>query len=207
MSQRNPMNDRYQTDEHRGQTRKSAAAMKPKTKAAATVRVQPATKTKQQKKAELKAQRQADRAKQRELDQKYYTPPTERYKRLRRIWWGMIIAAVVMIVASLVMREVSETASFVCLGLVYVFMILALYFEFVKIRKVRKEYQEEMAARKTKEQRALEKEKKAAERAEKQAAASEDAEAEETPSKGKGLFGSGFRLSKREEQKTTEEKE
>ena len=33
MSQRNPMNDRYQTDEHRGQTRKSAAAMKPKSKA------------------------------------------------------------------------------------------------------------------------------------------------------------------------------
>ena len=28
MSQRNPMNDRYQTDEHRGQTRKSAATMK-----------------------------------------------------------------------------------------------------------------------------------------------------------------------------------
>ena len=52
MSQRNPMNDRYQTDEHRGQTRKSAAAMKPKSKAAASVRVQPKEKTKQQKKAE-----------------------------------------------------------------------------------------------------------------------------------------------------------
>ena len=37
MSQRNPMNDRYQTDEHRGQTRKSAATMKPKTKGASLV--------------------------------------------------------------------------------------------------------------------------------------------------------------------------
>ena len=51
MSQRNPMNDRYTTDEHQGKTRKSAAAMKPKTKAAASVRVQPTVKTKQQKKA------------------------------------------------------------------------------------------------------------------------------------------------------------
>ena len=56
MSQRNPMNDRYQTDEHRGQTRKSAAAMKPKSKAAASVRVQPKEKTKQQKKAEKKVE-------------------------------------------------------------------------------------------------------------------------------------------------------
>ena len=39
MSQRNPMNDRYQTDEHRGQTRKSAASAKPKTKAASSVRM------------------------------------------------------------------------------------------------------------------------------------------------------------------------
>ena len=51
MSQRNPMNDRYTTDEHQGKTRKSAAAMKPKTKAAASVRMQPTVKTKQQKKA------------------------------------------------------------------------------------------------------------------------------------------------------------
>ena len=55
MSQRNPMNDRYQTDEHRGQTRKSAATMKPKTKAASSVRIQPTVKTKQQKKADKKA--------------------------------------------------------------------------------------------------------------------------------------------------------
>ena len=54
MSQRTPLNDRYQTDEHRGQTRKSAAAMKPKSKAAASVRVQPKEKTKQQKKVSLK---------------------------------------------------------------------------------------------------------------------------------------------------------
>ena len=90
MSQRNPMNDRYQTDEHRGQTRKSAAAMKPKSKAAASVRVQPKEKTKQQKKAEKKVARQ----KQGELDRKYYNPPTPQYKRLRKIWWALLIGAI-----------------------------------------------------------------------------------------------------------------
>ena len=70
MSQRNPMNDRYQTDEHRGQTRKSAATMKPKTKAASSVRIQPTVKTKQQKKADKKAAR----AKQTEIDRQYYNP-------------------------------------------------------------------------------------------------------------------------------------
>ena len=85
MSQRNPMNDRYQTDEHRGQTRKSAAAMKPKSKAAASVRVQPNEKTKQQKKAEKKAGPAASRA---SSIGKYYNPPTPEYKRLRKIWWA-----------------------------------------------------------------------------------------------------------------------
>ena len=92
MSQRNPMNDRYQTDEHRGQTRKSAATMKPKTKAASSVRIQPTVKTKQQKKADKKAAR----AKQTEIDRQYYNPPTPEYKRLRKIWWGLLIGAIVM---------------------------------------------------------------------------------------------------------------
>ena len=71
MSQRNPMNDRYQTDEHRGQTRKSAASAKPKTKAASSVRMQPTVKTKQQKKAEKRVQR----AKQAEIDRSTTIPP------------------------------------------------------------------------------------------------------------------------------------
>ncbi|MFR3273438.1 MAG: hypothetical protein ACLTQI_06310 [Slackia sp.] len=40
MSQRNPMNDRYQSDV-KGQTKKSAASMKPKSKAAASVYIKP----------------------------------------------------------------------------------------------------------------------------------------------------------------------
>lgn len=201
MSQRNPMNDRYQTDEHQGKTRKSAAAMKPKTKPASTVRIQPQKKTKEQKKIADKEQRRAERARQKELDRRYYTPPTERYKRLRRIWWGLIIASVVMIVVALLLRDLNETLSFVFLGLVYALMLLALYFEFGKIRKERKQYQEQMAARKAKELRAYEKEQKAAERARQQAAEQEaEKKPEDSAPAKKGLFGSGFRLSKRGEQ-------
>src|SRR5699024_8162880 len=101
MSQRNPLNDRYRTDEHRGQTGKSAASVKPKTKAASSVRVQPTEKTKQQKKAEQKAAR----AKQMELDRRYYNPPTPEYKRLRKVWWGLLIAAIVMTVLSFAGRS------------------------------------------------------------------------------------------------------
>jgi hypothetical protein len=79
MSQRNPMNDRYQSEDRKGLTRKSAASLKPKSKAAASVRIETKTKTPQQKKAEKKA----ERAKQAELDRQYYNPPTEEYKLLR----------------------------------------------------------------------------------------------------------------------------
>lgn len=193
MSQRNPMNDRYQTDEHRGQTRKSAAAMKPKSKAAASVRVQPKEKTKQQKKAEKKVARQ----KQGELDRKYYNPPTPQYKRLRKIWWALLIGAIAATALSWIGRSwFPDAVSYVMLGAAYVCIIGALYVDFSKIRKVRRAYQEEMEGRKSKEQRALEKQQKAAQKAQQIEGA--EASAEEEKPKKRSLFGSGFRLSNRE---------
>lgn len=197
MSQRNPMNDRYQTDEHRGQTRKSAATLKPKSKPASTVRMQPTTKTKQQKKAEQKAQR----AKQSEVDRQYYNPPTAEYKRLRKVWWGLLIGAIALTALSWVGRSfLPEAATYVALGLAYACIIGALYVDFSKIRKVRRAYQEEMMSKKSKEMRALEKQQKAAQRAQKQEAAEkfDDAKALEAEKPKRGLFGSGFRLSKAE---------
>ncbi len=198
MSQRNPMNDRYQTDERRGQTRKSAAAMKPKTKAAATVRVAPPQKTKQQKKAEKKVAR----AKQAELDRKYYNPPTPQYKRLRKLWWGLLIGAIALTVLSWFGRTfLPEAATYVTLGLAYACIIGALYVDFSKIRKVRRAYQEEMENRKSKEQRALEKQQKAQQKSLKEQEADKAEEAEAEKPKKRSLFGSGFRLSKAEEAK------
>lgn len=61
MSQRNPMNERYTSEERTGTTRKSAASAKPKAKAAASVTVKSAKKTPEQRKAEEKAARKARR--------------------------------------------------------------------------------------------------------------------------------------------------
>ena len=203
MSQRNPMNDRYQTDEHRGQTRKSAASAKPKTKAASSVRMQPTVKTKQQKKAEKRVQR----AKQAEIDRQYYNPPTAEYKRLRKVWWGLLIGAIVLTALSWVGRSfLPEAGTYVSLGLAYACIIGALYVDFSKIRKVRRAYQDEMMSKKSKEMRAAEKQQKAAERAAKKEAAAKaeegaegaGASAESDAPKKRGLFGSGFRLSKAE---------
>lgn len=185
------MNDRYTTDERKGQTRKSAATMKPKSKAASSVRVQSTTKTKQQKKTEQKAARQ----KQTQVDRKYYNPPTEEYKKLRRLWWILLVGAIAMTAFSWVSRSWfpnNEMIGFVSLGLAYVLIIAALYVDFSKIRKVRRAYQEEMEAKKTKEVRAAEKKAKAEQL--KKATDSETPAVEEP--KRRSLFGSGFRLSK-----------
>ena len=194
------MNDRYTTDDRKGQTRKSAATMKPKSKAASTVHVQSTTKTKLQKKAEQNAARQ----KQSQVDRKYYNPPTEQYKKLRRMWWILLVAAIAMTAFSWLSRSWfpnNEMVSFIALGLAYVLIIAALYVDFSKIRKVRRAYQEEMESKKTKEMRAIEKKAKA-EQQKKTSGKGEEAEAPavEAPKK-RSLFGSGFRLSKAESAK------
>ncbi len=147
MSQRNPMNERYQTDKHKGVSRKSAASAKPKSEAAASVTYGSAKKTPKDRKAEQKARRKEEAARQREIDKKYYTPDTERYKKLRRIWWLSIIGAVVFTAASWFLRGVEpEWLAFACLILAYVLIIFAFIIDFSKIRKERKEYQTRMIA-------------------------------------------------------------
>ena len=191
MSQRNFMNDRYQDEGPKGTTRKSAASAKPKTKAAASVHIQSSTKTPQQKKAEQKAKRKAERAKQNELDRKYYNPPTAEYKRLRRLWWVVLIAAVVMVALSWFARSWEPVwISYVTLGLSYALIILAFYIDFSKIRKCRRKYQAEMEAMNTKESRRAEKAKRAADReAEKQQQTAATEVAEEQIKPKRGLFG------------------
>lgn len=190
MTQRNPMNERYTSEERKGSTRKSASSAKPVSKAASSVRVQSTTKTKEQKKAEQKAERQ----KQREMDAQYYNPPTEEYKKLRRLWWIFLVGAIVLTLISWLGRTfMPEVGIYITLGLAYVCIIAALYIDFSKIRKVRRAYQAEMATHKSKETRAAEKQYKAALReAEKEAAAKAAADEVETEEKKgflSGLFG------------------
>lgn len=155
MSQRNPMNERYTSEERPGSTRKSAASAKPKSKAAASVTLQTEKKTKQQKKAEEKAARKKAQAEQRELDRKYYKPDTQAYKNLRRGWWACLIGAVLCTLASWFLREVDpQWISMVALFAAYGLIIGAFYIDFSKIRKERRKYQDRMVIEEERQKKA-----------------------------------------------------
>ena len=185
MTQRNPLNERYQDENRKGATRKSAASAKPVTKAASSVRIQPTEKTPQQKKAERKQQR----AKQQERDRQFYNPPTAEYKRLRKIWWACLISAIVLTCVSFAGNSFGLPApvTYVTLALAYVAIIAALYVDFSKCRKARQKYADEVLNHPSKEQRKAEKQAKAEQRA----AEKQVAEASAEPEKKKGLFGFG----------------
>lgn len=156
MAQRNPMNDRYNTEEKKGQTRKSAATAKPKTKAASSVHIQSSKKNPKEKK-ELQ---QLDKKRQQEIGRKYYNPPTADYKKWRKVWWALLILAVVMTALSFLFRFILpdiDLASTITLVGAYVGIIGALIIDGAKIRKIRKEYQQMMIAKETKAMRAAEK--------------------------------------------------
>lgn len=154
MSQRNPMNERYQGDGHTGKTRKSAASAKPKKEVAGTVVVKTSRQTPKERKAEQKEARKKEQERQRELDKKYYKPDTEQYKKLRRIWWIALIGAVLCVAASWLLRGVQpEWIAMVALLGAYGLIIFAFYIDFSKIRKERKLYQEKMVALELEEER------------------------------------------------------
>ena len=177
MTQRNPMNERYQSEDRKGATRKSAASAKPVSKAASSVRIESTKKTPQQKKAERKQQR----AKDAERDRQFYNPPTAEYKRLRKIWWVCLILAIILTVVSFAGNNLGMPAPimYVTLALAYVFIIAALYIDMGKCRKARQKYADEVLNHPTKEMRAAEKKAKAQQRAAEKLAAEQPAEPEE----------------------------
>ncbi|MEG0095950.1 MAG: hypothetical protein RR671_00515 [Raoultibacter sp.] len=164
MSQRNPMNDRYQTDEAKGQTRKSAASAKPKTKAASSVHVESTKPVKKQglmaklsgggaSSAKPEAKKSSGSSNSGSSQGEYYNPPTAEYKRWRRIWWVLLIGAIAMTGISFGARfwfADIEVLSMITLAVAYVMIIAALFVDFVKIRKIRRNYQAEMESKKTK---------------------------------------------------------
>lgn len=167
MSQRNPMNERYTAEKRSGATRKSAASAKPKSKAAASVTYGSKKKTPKERKDEQKAIRREEAAHQRELDRKYYKPDTERYKKLRRIWWCTLIGAAVFTALSWFLRSIEPAwIAMTCLVLAYVSIIAAFYIDFSKIRKERRAYQTKMFALEIEQKKAEEREAKEAARKE-----------------------------------------
>ena len=218
MTQRNPMNDRYQGDVKLGKTRKSAASAKPKNKAASSVILKAPKKTEEEKRKEEKAKRREAANEQRRIDRKYYTPDTPRYKKLRRTWWIFLAIAGACTVGAWFTRELPT--NWVSIGMIiaaYVFIILAFWIEFSKVRKERKEYQERMlllereeernraaAARAEARKRTNSRKPKTPAKAAAKRVTPKPAEEEEKPAeepKKRGFFGSGFRLSKKEQAK------
>lgn len=185
MAQRNPLNDRYNTEEKRtGKTRKSSASAKPKAQRAATLR-DPAPKTKQQKKEEARERERKESRKMNAVESAF--EKTERYKKLRRTWWIMLIAAVVCTALSFAFQsnESMQPFSMAVMIMAYVFIIAAFYIDLRKIRKERKAYAATYAASKTKEARKDQKRVKAELRAQEKEAAEkyEAAKAEEEEKK------------------------
>lgn len=174
------MNERYQADKRQGVTRKSAASAKPKAKAAASVTYSSPKKDPKAKKAEIKAQRKAESERQREIDRKYYTPDTDRYKKLRRIWWASLIGAVACTAGSWLLRGVQPAwLAMACLVLAYILIIFAFYIDFSKIRKERRAYQTRMMALEVEEKKKAERRRKSARRQ----GQKEDDASDEDPSK------------------------
>lgn len=159
MSQRNPMNERYQNaDEHKGKTRRSAASAKPATKAASSVRIEGAKKPEktglfgQKKRPQESAE---SRAASREERARYYDPATPEYKKWRRYWWVSIAAALILTILSFALQMWLPAdlvwVSYVLLGLGYALLIVSIAIDVVKVRKIRKNYAANAAGSRSKE--------------------------------------------------------
>ena len=207
MTQRNPLNDRYNNpDEKRaGKTRKSSASAKPKAQRAATVR-DPAPKSKKQKKEEARERERKAAQKANAVQARF--EETEQYKRLRRIWWIGLGGAIVCTVFSFIVQANAPDLSGLSMGLMivaYVCIFFAFYIDLSKIRKARKAYNESYAASKSKEARKEQKKLRAEMREQEKEAAQkyEQAKAEDAAKKESGFL-SRFRKSKTDETATDE---
>lgn len=190
MTQRNFMNERY-TDENRtGKTRKSSASAKPKAQRAATVR-DPAPKSKKQKKEEAREREREAEKKANVLQSRF--EETEGYKRLRRIWWIMLAAAILCTVLSFAFSRAEGLNGFsmAVMVLAYVFIVVAFYIDLGKIRKERKLYNASLLNNKSKEARREQKRLKAEMRQQEKEAAEkyEAAKAEEEAKADSGIKG------------------
>lgn len=152
MSTRNPMNERYTSDEHKGVSRKSAAKAKPATSAHNSVVIQSTELSPKEKKAKRKQQEAEANRKRNEVAAKYYAPNTPEYKKWKKAWWGGLIGAMVMVALSWLLRSVEPYwISLVVLGLAYVVIIFAFWVDIAKIKKITNAYRDEMVKKEAEE--------------------------------------------------------
>lgn len=153
MATRNPMNQRYNSDEKTGQTRKSAASLKPKRKAADTVYIKSSSKSKTafgKTAPQLsKEERRIEREKARAEGNAIYSVATilmkedPAYQKWRKIFWVLIalvaLGVIGTFIAQILLKNSAPQIAFALLLIAYIPMILSLILDFWKIRPVRRE--------------------------------------------------------------------
>lgn len=169
MSMRNPQNERYTVEREgrsQGSVKPRTASAKPASKAGASVRTTSKPKPKNAKQramAEMnmsKEEKKAARAKEREAENVAYTAidiltrKDARYKKLRRIWWALLVVAVIFTVLSwaTVSIEMPLTVNIVSLILAYAAIISALVMDFTVVRKCRNKHRDKVASMTRKQQ-------------------------------------------------------
>ena len=205
MSQRNPLNERYNSENRTGKTRKSAASAKPKAERAATLR-DPVKKTPKEKKKEAREREREQLRKAEQMAGGRYEDTPE-YKKLRRIWWALLGSAIAFTALSFWFstNEAMANYSTVVIVIAYALIIAAFYIDLGKIRKARKAFNANLVYGRSKEARreqkrmraeAREQEKEAAEKYE---AAKAEEEAKKEARKEGGLLGRFGKSKKAEE--------
>ena len=164
MSTRSATNPRTQNREYTGATRKSAASAKPARAAASSVRVVPATSKDRRRAAERgesleglsKEEKRARKREMRAKDDRIYAASNimlkadEDYKKRRRVFWGIMVGAIVLILVTWILLSISlgttgaaqldPTIQTVLVVLVYACIIGALVYDLVRIRPLRNYY-------------------------------------------------------------------
>ena len=169
MSMRNPQNERYTVEREgrsQGSVKPRTASAKPASKAGASVRTTSKPKPKNAKQramAEMnmsKEEKKAARAKEREAENVAYTAidiltrKDARYKKLRRIWWALLVVAVIFMVLSwaTVGIQMPLAVNIVSLVLAYAAIISALVMDFTVVRKCRNKHRDKVASMTRKQQ-------------------------------------------------------
>lgn len=153
MTRRSITNERYTTDDaKKGVTRKSASKAKPAKEAAGTVYVKEQKKTKKELQQE-EAEKEAKRRKRNESKpgavegENSLNPDSkveQEIKAWRKRWWVCVILGIILVVLAWISQDVSGILFFVDIIGAYVMVGVAIYIEFAKIGKLRK--QEDMVS-------------------------------------------------------------
>ncbi len=151
MTRRSIQNERNTGDGPEGVTRKSASKAKPVRKAASTVYVKSGQKSRKELKQEAAAKEQKRKEKAAALqsspDAQGVSELREQAKlkmrKWRRIWWGALILAIIAIVVSFISYQTLGSLYYVCLVVSYGSIAVALFIEFGKIRKLKKQVEQE----------------------------------------------------------------